>query len=94
MENKLLLIFHTLIPIFVRFLFEKYGPYLRWPDLICFYHSASKSFFLKLQQAYLSTGRRLTAAAASLDLPRRLETCAGERLVGNVICYAPDLPSC
>jgi hypothetical protein len=53
-----------------------------------------KSFLLKLQQAYLSTGGRLTADAASLDLPRWLETCAGERLVGIVICYALDLLSC
>jgi hypothetical protein len=45
-------------------------------------------------QAYLSTGWWLTAAAAYLDLPRWLDTCAGERLVENVIRYSPDLQSC
>jgi hypothetical protein len=46
-------------------------------------------------QAYLSTGWWLTVAAAdSLDLPRRLDTCAGERLLEKVIHYSPDLQSC
>jgi hypothetical protein len=36
----------------------------------------------------------LTTAAASLDLPRRLETCAGERLVEKIFRYSPDLLSC
>jgi hypothetical protein len=50
--------------------------------------------FTLLLAAYLSTGWCLTAAAASLDLPRWLETCAGERLVENVISYSPDLLGC
>jgi hypothetical protein len=54
---------------------------------------------LYFQQAYLSTDWWLTAAA-SLDLLRRLETCAGERLVEKKtkkifvicrICLAADI---
>jgi hypothetical protein len=41
-----------------------------------------KKNFISFQWAYLSARWWLTvAAAASLDLLRRLETCAGERLV-------------
>jgi hypothetical protein len=41
-----------------------------------------------VQWAYLSTRWWLTVAAADpLDLLRRLEACAGERLLENVIHY-------
>jgi hypothetical protein len=50
---------------------------------------------LYFQQAYLSTDWWLTAAAAPLDLPHWLETCAGERLVEKKnFGYSPDLLSC
>jgi hypothetical protein len=57
----------------------------------------SADFFLNLlycQKAYLSTDWWPTAAAAPLDLPRRLETCAGERLVEHDIRLSPDPQSC
>jgi hypothetical protein len=45
--------------------------------------------FILIQWAYLSARWWLTVAAADLlDLPRRLDTCAGERLVANVMLVA------
>jgi hypothetical protein len=62
---------------FFRFSFENTAPIYGGRSSSVF--SIRLQQFFLLQQAYLSTGRRLTVAAASFDLPRRLETCAGER---------------